>query len=685
MNTHVLILLGTFILIPSVYAQDIAVEAVQTEIATPKETTVTPVVALPEGRESLPPTAKTEPTSTVEVIIPAAQTPGALVTQPVTNQEELRATKPPTAGPPTVPSPAPVTIQRTDVAVTRPAPILDLPPAPVLDTEKPIAIETVTKKIARSDARKKQKKEKKLSGERIRNRPALVHSAEPGNLEIRNKIKALVSQGVEFLQNNSLEETCYAFSRTKRFTRGELSLFLLDANGTYLASNDSYVIWKNIATQQDNIHYPVFKLIQQVAKGGGWVTYEWRNAARVIYVVEVIKENQIYFVGCGFYPFSIDDTIVDLVRQAVAVFDQKKKEGKPVEDAFSDMAYRMGKFVEGEIYIFAYDFDGLTYAHGDEPNLVGTNQINLQDENGKFIHKEMIKRLKESPGGVWVDYLYHRAPKRSYVEKVQDAEGKEYFIGAGYYPTADRKALVNLVERGAEHMKAVGKTQASIAFTSRAADDFRFGNLYLFVFDMNGVNIAHGKDPSLVGKNLSDEKDERGNRFVPTIVQRATPTGAWINIPLRNSLASVYAKTVDLGVEKFVIGGGIYPTTKQETLILITNSASSFLETNDPWTSFAAFTEPGGRFIRGDLEIFVFDTKGYCYAYGDDPDIIWLKTLDYRDDDGRAFIKNIINTGITSKGRVRYRLNGAVKEAYIESVKKAGKTYVLGSSMYISD
>jgi len=506
------------------------------------------------------------------------------------------------------------------------------------------------------------------------------------NDALHKKTKALVEQGIEFFKNNSLEVTCYTFTRTNKFLQGDISLFLLDINGNYLASgeNEPYILWKNIANASDDKIVRIEDLFELARNNNGWLNYGWRNATKVVYVQVVTKDKKEYILGGTYYSFSQADNVVNLVRSAVDDFEKKKAEGKAVADAFSDMSYPLGKFTNGNLYLFAYDFDGNTMAHGNDPTSIGTNELDLQDKNGKYIHREIIEKLKNTPDqGVWTDYIYFRAPKHSYSERVVGTDGTQYFIGSGYYPDADQKALVDLVERGYDYLKTVGKTQAAAAFTTKENDDFRYGDIYLFVYDMHGNCIANGKDPVAVGRNYYNAKDDQGNYYVKTFIERATATGAWINLANKNSIESVYVKTITIGTEKFVIGAGIYPSSKEETMILLTKSASSYLQTNIPANVFAAITEYNGKFIRGNLEVFVFDPQGFCLVYGDNLNMIWQNFLDSKDDDGRPYVKIMINGALSGPTRIKYRLDGFAKEAYVQSVKQDGKSYIVGSSRFL--
>lgn len=508
----------------------------------------------------------------------------------------------------------------------------------------------------------------------------------PEEVVLRQRTLALVKKGIAFFYNNALEKSCQAFTHDEVFSHGEISLFLLDMQGNFLASGDepANVLWKNIKDTSDEQSVTIEDLIEDIKNDDGWFLYPCRNAARVVYVEQVQKNGITYLLGGGYYSFSPAEDAVNLVKQAVNTFEQKRQLGRPVEDAFSDMSYPLGRFARGEFYLVAYDFDGNIMAHGDDPTAVGSNQLDFQDKNGVYYHKEIIQKLKNSGSGIWQNYLHKRELKRTYAEKVKDANGKEYAITSGYYPEADRKALVDLVERGYEYMKTVGKTQAANAFTTRENDDFRRGNLYLFVYDREGNNIAHGKNPTFVGKNYYNTKDDHGNYVVRELLENATLNGTWINLPRRNSIESIYVKTIDLGIEKFVIGAGIYPTSREDSMILLTKSAANFIMNNDDAFAFLSLSQPEGAFIRGDIEIFVFDPQGFCLVYGDNPHAIWQNFITTKDDSGSPFVKTIINSALNGPTEVRYRVGGFVKKAYAESIKKGGKTYIVGSSTFVS-
>ncbi len=271
------------------------------------------------------------------------------------------------------------------------------------------------------------------------------------------------------------------------------------------------------------------------------------------------KEDKKYVLAAGFYSHSKRDSVVNLVKSAVVFFNNIIKQGFSPVIAFSAFSYPIGNFVQGDLYTYTIGFDGITYAHGENPGLVGTSAIDVQDAKGKYVNKEIIAELKKSKVGVWIDYISKRAQKKVYAEKIKDKEGNEYFIACGYYPDADREQTVDLVRKAYNFMKQNGKSIAAREFTDTKSDDFRYGDLYIFVYATNGLCIAHGNNPALVGKNRLDLQDSAGRYYVREFISKAKEGGGWVNYKVNKLYRSVYVELIDMGMDQYIIGSGLYP------------------------------------------------------------------------------------------------------------------------------
>ena len=91
-------------------------------------------------------------------------------------------------------------------------------------------------------------------------------------------------------------------------------------------------------------------------------------------------------------------------------------------------------FHDRDLYPFVYDLNGVCVAHGVRPALIGKNLIDIKDQDGNFLIREMVKIVK-GPGAGWVDYKWPHPitnkieDKSAYIEKL----GEGYFVGVGVY------------------------------------------------------------------------------------------------------------------------------------------------------------------------------------------------------------------------------------------------------------
>ena len=80
-----------------------------------------------------------------------------------------------------------------------------------------------------------------------------------------------------------------------------------------------------------------------------------------------------------------------------------KANGK--EKTLQEMNKPDGKWVKGELYVFAYDFQGVIVAHPKNAKLVGKNMLEVPDVDGKLFRKDIVQTATTKGSG-WVDYKY---------------------------------------------------------------------------------------------------------------------------------------------------------------------------------------------------------------------------------------------------------------------------------------
>jgi cytochrome c len=97
-------------------------------------------------------------------------------------------------------------------------------------------------------------------------------------------------------------------------------------------------------------------------------------------------------------------------------------------------------------------------------------------------------------------------------------------LGLVLIATASRSAtagapekVLALVERAAVYIQAVGRDQG-FADITRPDGGFTDGELYVFCTAADGMSLAHGGNPKLVGKHLADLRDPEGTPTTMGIV-----------------------------------------------------------------------------------------------------------------------------------------------------------------------
>jgi cytochrome c len=117
-----------------------------------------------------------------------------------------------------------------------------------------------------------------------------------------------------------------------------------------------------------------------------------------------------------------------------------------------------------------------------------------------------------------------------------------------------------LVKKAVAYVNANGKEKAFAEF-SKPKGLFSKGELYIFVYDFNGMIPAHGQNQKLIGKNMIDLKDADGKYFVREFVKIGKQGGSgWVDYKWTNSVTKqIEQKTSYLEtVGDVIVGCGIY-------------------------------------------------------------------------------------------------------------------------------
>src|SRR5262249_53688769 len=127
--------------------------------------------------------------------------------------------------------------------------------------------------------------------------------------------------------------------------------------------------------------------------------------------------------------FGSKDEAVAMVERVEDMF--AKAGAEKTFEAVSDKS--TSSFHDRDLYPFIYDLTGRCVAHGARPALIAKNLLDLKDQDGKYLIREMID-IARGPGSGWVNYKWPNPinnkieDKASYVAKMGN-----YFVGVGVY------------------------------------------------------------------------------------------------------------------------------------------------------------------------------------------------------------------------------------------------------------
>jgi polar amino acid transport system substrate-binding protein len=257
--------------------------------------------------------------------------------------------------------------------------------------------------------------------------------------------------------------------------------------------------------------------------------------------------------------------LVSFVESAVAYAQENGK-----DMALKEFSDKTGSFVNGELYIYAYDFNGTNIAHPFKSDWIGRDKMNESDSNGVHYIRNLINVAKKGNG---FTYLIFPNPshdnrdelKLGYVMKVDD----NWWLGSGLYLSnisasfdqEEKDELVAYVNEALKFTKENGKEMALEVFNDPEGN-FTGEGRYIFAYDYEGQTLALPYQPELIGENRIDAQDTNGVYFLQQAIDTVRmENGSDYCIypdPSRNMTPALklrYLMNVD---DTWFLGSGIY-------------------------------------------------------------------------------------------------------------------------------
>ena len=144
---------------------------------------------------------------------------------------------------------------------------------------------------------------------------------------------------------------------------------------------------------------------------------------------------------------------------------------------------------------------------------------------------------------------------------------REHSLVEGGYVNARRAELQNYVQLAMSMIKPLGDAggdePAAQAQAMRLLQSLDYGDDgYFFVYDMHGTVLMHPRQRELVGKDLSDLRDARGNATIQALLARARAGGGYVDYmwrrPSTGQVAPKLGYVVEIPRWGWMVGTGLY-------------------------------------------------------------------------------------------------------------------------------
>ena len=260
----------------------------------------------------------------------------------------------------------------------------------------------------------------------------------------------------------------------------------------------------------------------------------------------------------------------------------------------------------------------------------------------------------------------------------------------------DSGELVAFVDRAVALIEKKGETSFG---RFRVADSEWFrGDLYIFVWGLDGMRYVYPPDPSGEGNNMRLLRDVSnkpiGEMFIATAAegegrgwvhyQWPRPGGifpAWKSTYIRRATAP--------SGESYLVGAGLYNMRMEQPFLIALVESAARLLAREGRTAFDRLKDSAGEYMFMDTYVFVIGRDGTELVNPAFPSLEGRKLLDYRDAAGKLLVREMIQR--TQDGRtawVTYRWprpgqsDPAEKQAYVMRVRVDGEEMIVGAGMY---
>lgn len=456
------------------------------------------------------------------------------------------------------------------------------------------------------------------------------------------KIQAeeLLLKAVSFFKKNGLDRACASFAHQEEWRTGPITIFVLDVAGRILVDvHNTQQTWRSYGGVNNFGPNPLVAAMASIGQKGGWIAHKMFNSMRHAYVKSLTKGNDTYILGANFFDDSLEITSVTLVGTIKRYWERLG-----TEKVLEIVSNPVGSLVVGAIHGIVMDLKGACLAHGSNALLVGQSLLDPRSVGDQAAagFKEVLSRImKRQDKKVWVDFKENQLIHRRYAELLTDSKTqKEFIIMAGFYPQVTEKTVVDVALGVASVLQNKSLNEALKEFAYEASEvnkgaqsaQFGKGNLNVIILDEAGKVLLYGsRDQAAryLGRNLLEYVDERKrpyNRILMSALEKSP--SAWVSRFNNHSLERIYGQKVETPTGNLIIEvTGYYPSMPEELAQVLVDDAYNYLKEKPYLEVLRALGDPASRFVKGGLQIAVYDAQGVCWAHGISPNFRWQQDV----------------------------------------------------------
>jgi signal transduction histidine kinase len=384
------------------------------------------------------------------------------------------------------------------------------------------------------------------------------------------------------------------------------------------------------------------------------------------------------------------------------------------EAAFTELRRSGSRWRHDDTYIFVFDPDGNMLVHAD-PAMVGKNQLDLKDVDGRPIIQGLLRTAMEFPDKPdgWYHYQWPVPNgllprwKSSYVRRVQAPSGKTYLVSSGMYnDRMERAFVVDAVKNAVSEIEKSG--ESAFRRFRDPTGPYRVKDAYLFVIDTSGVEIVNPAFPNLEGRNLMELTDARGDRPIQEMFRVVQSEGSgWVDYMWPKPGESVatqksaYVSRANWEDQGFLVGCGVYLADAPKAaasaqkmtapeLITLVRDAAAVLEHRGE-EAYPEFREKGSKWFRDNTYFFVWTLDGIRVFHAADPAGEGQDVSGLKDVLGKPIGRMFLDAAAASSGEgwVHYmypepdEIFPAWKSTFVKRVTfPSRKDYLVGCGIY---